>query len=1647
MRSDVRVDASTLGMNIQIPLRSYPGRAGMNLPITLYYSSKVWRIKYLTSFNMYSGYDSATEARYGEYSVAGWNSSLGVPVIEWTGGEQVYDPYGKPLCTSCNTNWIPSAWRYMSRITLHMPDGSSHELRSSETPTAGSYNTQGVFYAVDSSRLKYDTATSTLYMPDGSRYILGGSVTQYIDRNGNTLTYNHSNGLWSDTLGRNIGGPPLASYPGDYSYTLPGVGGRSDTYIFRWRYLSDVRTDPGQPLRYAGDYYLPNPALPPTAPDGGNYPQGPLSPRLFASYLPDLEDFVLTQQQLFNPVVLYEIVLPNGSTYRFTYNVYGEIDKLIYPTGGYERYQHEQIRPVGSMSAPYDQANRGVTSRWVSANGTGSDEVRWQYAAEAEAPTYSNHKVTTIAPDGAYTVRYLYNTNNPNTEVRWGHVDARIGLPYDERVYSPTGQLLRRKLTEWAVTSFTVPPQILHGQSTVATRDPRATKVVELVMDTGGNALVGITTHQYDADLNVTSTKQYNYSEVDQYTAQNSAVSAFSPNPALLLRTTDVTYLVNNQAYRDRNMTGLPTSAVIRNGAGTMLSYTEMLYDETPLQSYGSVTGWTDPATTARGNPTTTRRWLNTTGAYLESRTEYDAVGNVIKSIDPKGNFSQTEYSSAYARAYPTSVKTPVPDPTGVTGSNTPLETTYSYDIPSGLLLSSVDPNNQMTSFEYNDPLNRVTRIIRPQGAGQTVFSYSDTPGNLYVHTQSSLDGTRTLSQYQYSDPLGRPSRTYTAEGGTPATWIVIDTQYDSLGRVWRISNAYRASSLNGAVNPPGLWTVTQYDSLGRTLSVTTPDGASIISSYAGNELTVTDQAGSTKRNTTDALGRLVRVTEDPNGLAYQTNYTYDALDNLTSVVQGGQTRSYSYDSLSRLTSISNPETIPENSAITYQYDANGNLWKRTDPRGIVTTSLYDALNRVISRTYSDGTPTESYVYDSASVANSKGKLVSSSSSVSGTYYDEFDSAGRVKRLRQVTDGYTYNMSYEYDLAGNMVSQTYPSGRTVTTSLDGAGRISSMTGQKTGESSRTYVSSISYAPHGPIESLRLGNGLWEHTIFDNRQLPIEIGLGSSSTDSSLLRLQYTYNTPGITNNNGNVRGQVITAPGLSVSQSYTYDQFNRLLSAQENNGSSWRQTFTYDRYGNRNFDAANTTPAMLGPNPTISQANNRYAAGQGYQYDAAGNLTADAAGRTYAYDAENRQTSFNAGAATYSYDAGGKRVKKVVGGVTTIYVYNLAGQLVAEYTNSNQQSTAGTSYLTSDHQGSPRVITGANGAVKARHDYLPFGEEITALVGGRTTGQGYVVDEVRQKYTGYEKDSESGLDYAQARYYSSPHGRFQSLDPQHFQVIMGLDPQRFNLYAYCRNNPLKFVDPDGERIILSGNQGWLLQMVLYDMAGGQAEFDRYFQVINGEVMVRQGAINPSALNGNPSLHQLYDLVVSPEIQVWHAGTDGNAVADLFKDTRNKKGGLTKDGEKVRNEFNGTQGRGYGTAGGYVVGTTGRQSTAQPADYNGEAVSAVIAFNTNAVVKQTEINPRHRDQDGNIYEYAAQLTGMGHNIRPVNFFRHEAEENLVFAMMRSEGIPLDDNAYLTAHRMAMGTEGRIRRSLKEFQGGFAGGGGIERNVQR
>lgn len=130
------------------------------------------------------------------------------------------------------------------------------------------------------------------------------------------------------------------------------------------------------------------------------------------------------------------------------------------------------------------------------------------------------------------------------------------------------------------------------------------------------------------------------------------------------------------------------------------------------------------------------------------------------------------------------------------------------------------------------------------------------------------------------------------------------------------------------------------------------------------------------------------------------------------------------------------------------------------------------------------------------------------------------------------------------------------------------------------------------------------------------------------------------------------------------------------------------------------------------------------------------------------------------------------------------------------------------SYLTEDHLGSPRITTDKDGKVYSRRDFMPFGEAITTdHTPERNINNHYEEDMVRKKFTGYERDSETDLDYAQARMYGYNHGRFTSPDPfgpwamsEDEKINFYNVPQQWNRFIYVLNNPLKLTDPTGMEV-------------------------------------------------------------------------------------------------------------------------------------------------------------------------------------------------------------------------------------------------------
>jgi RHS repeat-associated protein len=118
-------------------------------------------------------------------------------------------------------------------------------------------------------------------------------------------------------------------------------------------------------------------------------------------------------------------------------------------------------------------------------------------------------------------------------------------------------------------------------------------------------------------------------------------------------------------------------------------------------------------------------------------------------------------------------------------------------------------------------------------------------------------------------------------------------------------------------------------------------------------------------------------------------------------------------------------------------------------------------------------------------------------------------------------------------------------------------------------------------------------------------------------------------------------------------------------------------------------------------------------------------------------------------------------------------------------------------YYHTDALGSVRAVTNQAGGVIERHDYYAYGEECTEPPCGTQPGTN------TKKFTGKERDVETGLDYFGARYYGSRIGRFSTVDPLMELRKNIANPQRWNRYAYALNQPLGFVDPSGESPIIA----------------------------------------------------------------------------------------------------------------------------------------------------------------------------------------------------------------------------------------------------
>jgi len=543
--------------------------------------------------------------------------------------------------------------------------------------------------------------------------------------------------------------------------------------------------------------------------------------------------------------------------------------------------------------------------------------------------------------------------------------------------------------------------------------------------------------------------------------------------------------------------------------------------------------------------------------------------------------------------------------------------------------------------------------------------------------------------------------------------------------------------------------------------------------------------------------------------------------------------------------------TNPESGTLTHTYDDNGNVATKVTPTQNQTSSsntttlnyCYDSVNRLTAKWYAPQTsctsPTVSYTYSGTSCLGQAscynvGRRTGMTDQA-GSESWAYDTIGRVEAQSRTTNGVTKTTSYTYNLDSSIAAMTYPSGRVVTYTPDTAGRPTAL---KDNTSSVYYVTGscpngvsgngTCYAPQGALSLIQNGSALYTTHIYNDRLQPCWMysttgtALATShlctdtATAGNMLDLKYNFNLGADNGNPISVTNNRVT----DRSQSFTYDQLNRISTAQTTATHSsdptdcWGQAFGFDTWGNlMSISGASSsyTGCTQGSLSVSVTASNQIS---GDTYDAAGNLMTvpGTGGATYVYNAQNQMTSTSNSSTQYVYDGDGNRVEKTG---SKIYWY-AGGEILDETdttgstTNSSfneyyffganriarRDSSSNVFYYLADHLDSSRVIAEVpSGQTTATlcydADFEPYGGEHTYT---NTCPQNY-------KFTSKERDTESGLDNFGARFYASTTGRFMSPDwalrPTAVPYAKFGDPQTLNLYTYVENSPLNRIDADG----------------------------------------------------------------------------------------------------------------------------------------------------------------------------------------------------------------------------------------------------------
>lgn len=686
------------------------------------------------------------------------------------------------------------------------------------------------------------------------------------------------------------------------------------------------------------------------------------------------------------------------------------------------------------------------------------------------------------------------------------------------------------------------------------------------------------------------------------------------------------------------------------------------------------------------------------------------------------------------------------------------------YDLH-GHVTRTTDPNGLITTFAYDLRGRLVSRAV---GSRVTTYAY-DPAGNLIGITLP--DGTATVFSHDAAHRLigiqdAQGNRmAYTLDGlGNRISEVVYDAQGNPVKRLTR-----------------------QFDALGRLWQeIRGVNGQATVTAYGydaqGNPTLRTDPLLHVTRATYDALDRLARHEDALQG---HTDVARDVTDNITAVTDPkGLNTVYETDAFGQV----RKETSPDRGVTTYTYDAAGNLKTRTDARGRKLIYSYDALNRLTKVDRPTGID-NTFTWDQG--IHGVGRLTGMTDESGSTVWT-YNIYGELTGKRQThQDGLVRTVAHTY-LNGQRTRLDYPSGAYVEYTWH-QGRV---TGIRV--NGVPLLTDIQYQPFGAPKAWTWGNGQPYQQEQDpetgwTTRYPLGADLRTLSYDPAGRITAYAHNRP-------------------RLDREFSYDPLDRLTGQTGYQGST---TWAYDANGNRTRESSGGVDYPY----TLAADSNRLLGVAGpvakaYQYDAAGNVTADGTyGFSYNDFGRLEKVAWADKTTRYRYNGLGQRLQKNGRGAVNgpvHYFYDENGLLLGEYDGRGapQQETvwlgdkpvavlmpSGVYHVHADHLNTPRVLLDATGTPVWRWNGNAFG------VGGAAQDPDKDEQKVtyNPRFSGQYFDKETGMHYNTFRDYEPRTGRYVQVDP------IGLDGG-INPYAYVGGNPLSFIDPLGLFFEFSNSQ-------------------------------------------------------------------------------------------------------------------------------------------------------------------------------------------------------------------------------------------------